>query len=106
MKIVIADRDSVGTDMDYSIYDELGEVTYYDDKVNEDNAKERLAEYGVEIETAGSGLYHCGRYRAGRSGRTVPAKRWPADPVRGRSFPSIYHILVCERRKDVEQNCA
>ena len=43
MKIVIADRDSVGTDMDYSIYDELGEVTYYDDKVNEDNAKERLA---------------------------------------------------------------
>ena len=42
MKIVIADRDSVGTDMDYSIYDELGEVTYYDDKVNEDNAKERL----------------------------------------------------------------
>lgn len=43
MKIVIADRDSVGTDMDYSIYDELGEVTYYDDKVNDDNAKERLA---------------------------------------------------------------
>lgn len=42
MKIVIADRDSVGTDMDYSIYDELGEVTYYDDKVTEDNAKERL----------------------------------------------------------------
>jgi glycerate dehydrogenase len=43
MKIVVADRDSVGTDMDYSIYDELGEVTYYDDKVNDDNAKERLA---------------------------------------------------------------
>ncbi len=43
MKIVIADKDSVGTDMDYSIYDELGEVTYYDDKVTEDNAKERLA---------------------------------------------------------------
>ncbi len=42
MKIVIADRDSVGTDMDYSIYDELGEVVYYDDKVTEDNAKERL----------------------------------------------------------------
>lgn len=42
MKIVIADRDSVGTDMDYSIFDELGEVTYYDDKVNDDNAKERL----------------------------------------------------------------
>ena len=43
MKIVIADKDSVGTDMDYSIYEELGEVTYYDDKVTEENAKERLA---------------------------------------------------------------
>lgn len=42
MKIVIADRDSVGTDMDYSIYDELGEVIYYDDKVDDENAKERL----------------------------------------------------------------
>ncbi len=42
MKIVIADRDSVGTDMDYSIYDELGDVTYYDDKVNDENAAERL----------------------------------------------------------------
>ncbi|WP_022766462.1 NAD(P)-dependent oxidoreductase [Butyrivibrio sp. XPD2006] len=42
MKIVIADKDSVGTDMDYSIYDELGEVTYYDDKVTEENAAERL----------------------------------------------------------------
>ena len=42
MKIVIADKDSVGTDMDYTIYDELGEVTYYDDKVNEENAAERL----------------------------------------------------------------
>ena len=28
--------------MDYSIYDELGEVTYYDDKVTEENAAERL----------------------------------------------------------------
>lgn len=47
MKIVIADKDSVGNDMDYSIYDELGDVTYYDDKVTEDNAKERLA--GAQI---------------------------------------------------------
>ncbi len=47
MKIVIADRDSVGTDMDYSIYDELGEVVYYDDKVTDENAKERLA--GAQI---------------------------------------------------------
>ena len=47
MKIVIADKDSVGNDMDYSIYDELGEVTYYDDKVNDENVKERLA--GAEV---------------------------------------------------------
>lgn len=47
MKIVIADRDSVGTDMDYSIYDELGDVTYYDDKVTEENAAERLT--GAEV---------------------------------------------------------
>ncbi len=32
MKIVVADKDSVGNDMDYNIYDDLGEVTYYDDK--------------------------------------------------------------------------
>ena len=42
MKIVIADKDSVGYDMDYSIYEELGEVTYYDDKITDENAKERL----------------------------------------------------------------
>lgn len=47
MKIVVADKDSVGSDMDYSIYDELGEVTYYDDKITEENAKERLA--GAEV---------------------------------------------------------
>ncbi len=42
MKIVIADKDSVGNDMDYSIYEELGDVTYYDDKITDENAKERL----------------------------------------------------------------
>ena len=41
-KIVVADRDSIGSDMDYSLFDELGHVTYYDDKITEDNAKERL----------------------------------------------------------------
>ena len=41
-KIVVADRDSIGGDMDYSLFDELGDVTYYDDKITEDNAKERL----------------------------------------------------------------
>ncbi len=42
MRIVVADKDSIGNDMDYTIYDELGEVTYYDDKITEENAKERL----------------------------------------------------------------
>ena len=47
MKIVIADKDSVGNDMDYSIYEELGDVTYYDDKVTEENAKEQ---YEMDID--------------------------------------------------------
>ena len=47
MKIVVADKDSVGSDMDYSLYDELGEVTYYDDKITEENAAKRLA--GAEV---------------------------------------------------------
>ncbi len=42
MKIVVADTDSIGSDMDYTIYDELGEVTYYDDKITDENAAERL----------------------------------------------------------------
>ncbi len=42
MKIVVADKDSVGNDVDYSLFDDLGDVTYYDDKITEDNAKERL----------------------------------------------------------------
>ena len=31
--IVVADTDSVGSDMDYTLFDELGECTYYDDKI-------------------------------------------------------------------------
>ena len=42
MKIVVADKDSIGSDMDYSLFDDLGDVTYYDDKITESNAKERL----------------------------------------------------------------
>ena len=47
MKVVVADTDSVGQDMDYSIYDDLGEVVYYPDKINDDNAKERLKDAEV-----------------------------------------------------------
>ena len=49
MKIVIADKDSVGTDMDYSIYEELGDVSYYDDKVTEENAAQRLKDANVLV---------------------------------------------------------
>ncbi len=42
MKIVAVDIDSVGEDMDYSLFDSLGEVIYYGDKLTEENAKERL----------------------------------------------------------------
>ncbi len=49
MKIVIADRDSVGSDMDYSIYEELGEVTFYDDKITDENARERLKGAGILV---------------------------------------------------------
>ncbi len=47
MKIVAADIDSVGKDMDYSIFDSLGDVVYYGDKITEENAKERLKDAKV-----------------------------------------------------------
>lgn len=47
MNIVVADKDSVGSDMDYTLFDELGEVTYYDDKITEQNSKERLKDAEV-----------------------------------------------------------
>ncbi|WP_029233548.1 NAD(P)-dependent oxidoreductase [Butyrivibrio sp. VCB2006] len=47
MRIVAADIDSVGTDIDYSLFNDLGDVTYYDDKITEGNARERLA--GAEV---------------------------------------------------------
>ena len=47
MKIVVVDTDSVGSDMDYTLFDELGECTYYDDEVNDENAHERLMDAQV-----------------------------------------------------------
>ncbi|WP_026505958.1 NAD(P)-dependent oxidoreductase [Butyrivibrio sp. NC3005] len=47
MKIVAADIDSVGEDLDYTIFNELGEVDYYKDKITDINAKERLADAQV-----------------------------------------------------------
>jgi len=47
MKIVAADIDSVGNDLNYHIYDELGDVTYYDDKITEQNASTRISDAEV-----------------------------------------------------------
>ena len=43
MKIVAAEIDSVGNDIDYSPLSDLGDVTFYKDKVTPENAAERLA---------------------------------------------------------------
>lgn len=47
MRLVAAEIDSVGNDLDYGIMSELGEVTFYKDKITVDNAKDRLQ--GVEV---------------------------------------------------------
>ena len=47
MKIVAAEIDSVGNDIDYSVLADLGDVTFYKDKVTPENAAERLD--GVEV---------------------------------------------------------
>ena len=47
MKIVAAEIDSVGNDIDYSILEDLGDVFFYRDKITQENAEERLS--GVEI---------------------------------------------------------
>ena len=47
MKIVAAEIDSVGNDIDYSELEGLGDVTFYKDKITPENAAERLT--GIEI---------------------------------------------------------
>ncbi|WP_044915198.1 D-2-hydroxyacid dehydrogenase [Butyrivibrio sp. WCE2006] len=47
MRIVAAEIDSVGNDIDYSGLQTLGDVTFYEDKITEENAKTRLE--GVEV---------------------------------------------------------
>ncbi|WP_029324048.1 D-2-hydroxyacid dehydrogenase [Butyrivibrio sp. AE3004] len=47
MKIVAAEIDSVGNDIDYSVLSKAGEVSFYKDKITVENAKERLKD--VEI---------------------------------------------------------
>ncbi|WP_026526028.1 D-2-hydroxyacid dehydrogenase [Butyrivibrio sp. VCD2006] len=43
MKIVAAEIDSVGNDLDYTEFSKLGDVTYYKNKITVENAKDRLA---------------------------------------------------------------
>ena len=47
MKIVAAEIDSVGNDIDYGILKDFGNVIFYPDKITEENAEKRLN--GVEI---------------------------------------------------------
>lgn len=47
MKIVIAELESIGKDIDFSYFNELGAVTFYPDKISDENAAERLR--GVEV---------------------------------------------------------
>ena len=47
MKIVAAEIDSVGNDIDYSSLSKLGDITFYKDKITKDNVKERLNGVGI-----------------------------------------------------------
>ncbi len=47
MRIVAAEIDSVGNDIDYTEFSKLGDVSFYKDKINAENASERMK--GVEI---------------------------------------------------------
>lgn len=49
MKIVVLERNSVGTDIDVSCYEKLGEVTYYPNTVTVDEVKERIREADIVI---------------------------------------------------------
>ena len=49
MNIVMLERNSVGTDIDVSIYEELGTVTYYDNTVSADEIRERIKDADIVI---------------------------------------------------------
>ena len=68
--------------------------------------REYAAEHRTEDETAGSRIYHRRHHRTDRAGGTVPQKRRPSDPVRGRRVPGLYDLLVPEGRKDAGKDRA
>ena len=49
MNIVMLERNSVGTDIDVSFFEELGTVTYYENTVTEEEAKERIKDADIVI---------------------------------------------------------
>lgn len=49
MNIVVLERKSVGTDIDVSCYEKLGNVTYYDNTVTPEEVKERIREADIII---------------------------------------------------------
>lgn len=49
MNIVVLERNSVGTDIDVSCFEELGTVTYYENTVTVEEVKERIKEADIVI---------------------------------------------------------
>lgn len=49
MKIVVLERNSVGTDIDVSCYQELGDVTYYENTVTAEEVRERVKDAEVIV---------------------------------------------------------
>ena len=49
MKIVVLERNSVGTDVEVSCLEQLGEVTYYTNTVTTEEVKERIKEADIVV---------------------------------------------------------
>lgn len=49
MNIVMLERNSVGTDIDVSFFEELGTVTYYENTVTEEEVRERIKDADIVI---------------------------------------------------------
>ena len=49
MKITVAEIDSVGNDIEYDVLDKLGDVTFYKDKITEENVVDRAGEAEVLV---------------------------------------------------------
>lgn len=54
MKIVVLERNSVGTDIEVSSLEQLGEVTYYPNTVTIEEVKERIKEADIVVSNKAS----------------------------------------------------